>query len=203
MRQNLVKYGMYQALTNIPWMSLNVFLALIPVALSYPLLKNPLSIRNVPIFLFWILFLPNSIYLLSDLEHLMNQISGESFLGVAVLSIQYAILVLFGILTYFLSLLPLEWFMRSKHVSLRVKVATYSAVSFLMAFGVVLGKIQRTHSWYVITNPMRVVTDVWNTLTSFELVLLTIVLGVLISIIILPFMVVLHPFKKSSFLPTA
>ncbi len=194
---------MYQALSNIPWMSLNVFLALIPVALSYPLLKNPLRIRNVPIFLLWVLFLPNSIYLLSDLEHLMNQISGENFLGVAALAFQYALLVSFGILTYFLALLPIEWLMRSKNAGLRLKIITYTAVSFIMAFGVVLGKIQRTHSWYVVTDPIRVATDVWNTLTSLELLMLTVVLGILISIVILPFMVVLHPFKKSSFLPTA
>ncbi len=194
---------MYQALFNIPWMSFNVLLALIPVVLSYPLLKNPLSLKNVPILLLWFLFLPNSIYLLSDLEHLMTQLPGENALGVAALSTQYALLVSLGILTYFLSLLPVEWFMRTKKLTLPQKTSIYTALSFVMAFAVVLGKVQRSHSWYVITNPMRVISDVWNTLASIELVLLTIVLGVLISTVILPFMIVLHPFKKSSFLPIA
>lgn len=194
---------MYQALFNIPWMSFNVFLALVPVVLSYPLLKNPLRIQNVPILVLWFLFLPNSIYLLSDLEHLMTQLPGENALGIAALSLQYALLVSLGILTYFLSLLPVEWFMRAKKLTLLQKISVYTALSFVMSFAVVLGKVQRSHSWYVITNPMRVITDVWNTITSPELVLLTFVLGVLISIVILPFMIVLHPFKKSSFLPVA
>ena len=194
---------MQQVLFNIPWMSFNVFLALIPVALSYPLLKNPLQVRKIPILAVWFLFLPNSIYLLSDLEHLMTQLPGENFWGAAALSVQYALLVSLGILTYFLSLLPVEWFMRARNLTLLQKASIYTALSFIMAFAVVLGKVQRSHSWYVITNPMRVVMDVWNTLSSIELMLLTVVLGVLISIVILPFMIVLHPFKKSSFLPVA
>ncbi len=189
--------------TNIPWMSFNVFLGLIPVVLSYPLLKSPTSLKNLPILFLWFIFLPNSIYLLSDIEHFMKQLAYANATGIIVLSIQYSILISLGVLTYFLSLLPVEWFMRSKKLNLTSKIAVYTAISFVMAFAVVLGKVQRTHSWYILTNPMRVVSDVWNTVTSFELVLLTIVLGVLISMVILPFMVVLHPHKKSVFLPTS
>ncbi len=194
---------MHQVLFNIPWMSFNVFLALIPVVLSYPLLKNPVRLKNAPILFLWFLFLPNSIYLLSDLEHFMNQLLSAGTLETILLSFQYSILVGLGILTYFLSLLPIEWFMRTKNVQLNLKVGTYTALSFVMAFGVVLGKVQRTHSWYVVTNPMRVVLDAWNTLTTPDLILLTIVLGILISAITLPFYIVLHTKTKSSFLPVA
>ncbi len=190
-------------LQNIPWMSFNLLLALIPVVLSYPLLKNPMRFKNLPILFLWFIFLPNTIYLLTDTEHFMAQLLYVNFPDVLVLLLQYALLISLGVLTYFLSLIPVEWYMRTKAMSLSQKSVIYAFISFIMAFGVVLGKVQRTHSWLIVTNPMRVVIDVWNTVTSLELILLTAVLGTLISVIILPFFMILHCNKSSAFLPKA
>jgi uncharacterized membrane protein len=42
-------------------------------------------------------------------------------------------------------------------------------LNYLIAFGVVMGRMLRTNSWQVVTHPERVMDDVWTIVTNFEL----------------------------------
>lgn len=133
----------------------------------------------------WFLFLPNTIYLISDLEHYFVQIFKTDILGITILTIQYALLVAFGILTYFAGLIPMEKFFK------RRKSKNYYVIfllfNFAIAYAVVLGKLERTHSWYVFTQPFRVINDVIDVLTSPYLLTIVVLFAVMFNLIYFTF----------------
>jgi uncharacterized membrane protein len=61
----------------------NLFLAYVPYFISEWLCKHPPVLRNkfklVPLVLTWILLMPNSFYILTDLFHLNNMSKGDSW----------------------------------------------------------------------------------------------------------------------------
>ncbi len=82
-------------------------------------------------------------------------------------------------------MIPIEKFFRRK------KINHYSWVflifNFAIAFAVVLGKIERTHSWYVFTQPLRVVLDIVDVLTSPMLLGFVVGFGVFLNLIYFAF----------------
>lgn len=170
---------------NFNWMIPNLALASLGFIFGILYLKSKSSFLRIPLFILWFLFLPNTIYLISDLEHYFVQIFETDFLGVIILTIQYALLVAFGILTYFAGLIPMEKFFKRRK-SRNYKII-FLIFNLAIAFAVVLGKIERTHSWYVFTQPLRVVDDVLSVLTSPYLLTIVVLFAVMFNLIYFTF----------------
>jgi len=161
---------------NFQWMGWNVALAIIPIFFTYLIIKySKQHIASLFIGL-WILFFPNTIYLVTDIQYLPNQLSRTMVSADILLIFQYMVLVGLGLITYFLSLSPII-----KKFKINGKIVF--VFNFVVSFAVALGKIQRTESWDIITNPIRVLNDVNRSLSSPQIILFVIGFGLLINLI--------------------
>src|SRR2546429_209599 len=89
-------------------MGWNVFLALIPPMFGWLLLITRQRILKVAFALIWFFFLPNTLYLITDLPHIIWQWHRMHHAGQIVLALQYITLVLIGLVTFLLALYPVE-----------------------------------------------------------------------------------------------
>jgi uncharacterized membrane protein len=177
-------------LANFWYMIPNLALACLGFVFAILYLHSKSNFLKIPLFILWFLFLPNTIYLITDLEHYFAQLTKVDFLGLVLLTIQYTVLTALGILTYFAGMMPIEKFFR------RRKSKNYSLVflifNFAIAFAVVLGKVERTHSWYVFTQPQRVINDITHLLTTPLLITSVIFFGILFNLIYFTFRKRIH-----------
>jgi uncharacterized membrane protein len=139
----------------------NLFLACIPWAVTTYILINA-NIRQQKSALWlglfiWILFFPNSPYILTDLFHLKERNTVPIWFDL-VLILSYAWT---GLLFGFLSLLDLE-----KLISLSLKPYLTNIIIvtllFLAGFGIYLGRFLRWNSWDIIQNPTALLNDVFD-----------------------------------------
>lgn len=174
--------------SNFWWMIPNVALACLGFVFGLLYLYSKQLLLRVPFFILWILFFPNTIYLLTDFEHLLVQFPQVSLGEGILLIIQYSVLIILGFLTYFVGMMPIEEFFRRRK---KLKKHNYNYVfvllNFAVGFAVVLGKVERTHSFYVFTQPMRVIEDTVSLLTNPTLVVVSIAFGILFNVIYFAF----------------
>ena len=163
-------------LNNFQWMGWNVFLAIIPLFLAILFTKENRKWVGSLIFIIWLLFVPNTIYLITDLQHLPQQLISSDLATSGILVFQYLILVFLGVYTYLAAMKPITRLIKNPETLI-------VPLNFFIAFGVAIGKVQRTDSWDVITHPIRVVSDVNSTLSSWQLMLFVIGFGILINFI--------------------
>lgn len=181
---------------NLIWMAQNAMLAFVPIILVIILRKKLNTLLYILLFFLWLIFLPNSVYLITDLQHLPNQLikakDGEQLL----LLIQYAILASLGIMTYAYSLEPISnVFKRLRLPEVRREIL-YIFINYIIAFGVMVGKFQRTHSWYIFTNPAGTFNDLLKTLTSIELLGWVFVFGSIVNILFFLFREYFPPLRE-------
>ncbi|WP_066752488.1 DUF1361 domain-containing protein [Chryseobacterium glaciei] len=135
----------------------NLFLAWIPFVISSILVI--FSIRSKVALAFaiivWILFFPNSPYILTDLFHLKARSSVPIWYDLIVI-LSYAWT---GLMCGFISLMDIE-----KMLSSYFKRTTISIIAvlflFLSSFGVYLGRFLRWNSWDVLNNPFGLFNDI-------------------------------------------
>ncbi len=167
-------------LFNLSWMSFNIFLAVIPIVAALLMLKT----RNIIVQFFlgfiWLIFLPNSIYMITDIIHIFdtNQQTTDPFVQV-IIFIQYVLIFVLGIVTFVFSLHPFEKLLRRKKIN---PTLWLYGVNFLVGFGVVLGRIQRLNSWDVFTNFPQVVANTFSVVTTPSLFGLALLFGLLANI---------------------
>lgn len=148
------------------WMTWNLFLALIPLVLSFWLFrtaKQRLVLWWMGLFLF-VAFLPNAPYVLTDLIHLVFDIqSTDSLLfNTLVIIPKYVLFIGIGFEAYVLSLINLGDYLKRQglaHWVLQGELLLHG----LSAIGVYLGRIERFNSWDLMTRPHRVVRSVADT----------------------------------------
>ncbi|MEI6331659.1 MAG: DUF1361 domain-containing protein [Pseudanabaena sp.] len=167
-----------QFFDNFRWMGWNLFLAIIPYALSFILFDKRFAKRSpkqLPQNLIWwfgiaifILFLPNAPYILTDIIHFVydTRLPDISTNGVIfVLIPQYFTFILLGYQLYVLSMMNLIHYLSLIKL---VKNTTWVeiVINFICAIGVYWGRVNRLNSWYVLTQPRRVIQDAVNNLES-------------------------------------
>lgn len=133
----------------------------------------------------WLIFLPNTIYILTDIAHLFEDLPKVDNLFKAILIIQYSLFALFGIISFVISIYFFQILLEGKFRK-KIKPATFLAIivlNFIVGFGVVLGGIERTNSWHILVNPSRVLEDSLDLIYSQELLMLSLGIGVLANII--------------------
>lgn len=184
---------MHILLENLVWMSWNVFLALLGWVFAVYFSRATKTYHKIWWALLWLLFLPNTVYLLTDLKHLFEQWSRVGEMGQYVLLVQFGVLSLVGITTYVAGIEQFErgllaWIKNTKHAQHKVArlFSTYPnrffvSFNFLVSLGVVMGRTMRTNSWHVLTQPMRVIQDGLAVLASWELLLFTLVFGLIVN----------------------
>lgn len=175
---------------NIVWMTWNILLAASSVLFGW-LLTRPYqrTVSSLLAFL-WLVFVPNTIYIITDLSHLSEQWNIAGVIEKPILIVQYSALIAIGIAAFVVSLYFFEYGLNrffSHKISENILASLIAAVNFAIAFGVMVGRVQRTNSWEVFTNPGRVYYDIVQTLSSPTLLVLVFVFGVLGNIIYFSF----------------
>ena len=161
---------------NMPMIGLNSFLSLIPIFCGWLMLKTRPKFLQVTFALIWFSFLPNTLYILTDLRYLPEQWNAMSNVGKTGLAVQYIMYELIGLTSFLLALYPLEkrlllsrW--RENKVLLPFLLIT---VNFFIGFGIVLGRVQRLNSWDIFIDAPKVMYASFQIVSSLELLLLVV-----------------------------
>lgn len=135
----------------------NLFLAWIPLFLSSLILmlnmKSKISVAMIIIV--WILFFPNSPYILTDLFHLKARNTIPVWYDLIVI-LSYAWT---GLICGFLSLNDIEKLL-SGYTKERIINGIVILFLFVSSFGVYLGRFLRWNSWDVLNNPFGLFNDI-------------------------------------------
>lgn len=144
---------------NLRWMSWNLFLAFIPLALSVWLFRRRDAAQKSTSLLWWlglivfIAFLPNAPYILTDIIHLVEDIRRQNSIWVITLIVipQYILFIFAGFEAYVLSLINLGYYLNRRGWGQWIVWAEI-AIHALSAIGIYLGRFLRFNSWDLITN---------------------------------------------------
>lgn len=171
-------------LYNLSWMPFNIFLAVLGVIFGWLFLESGNHRIKILIFILWLLFIPNTIYLITDLEHLPGQIFKLGLAGQVMLLGQYAALFILGLLTYFLGLYPVDKALaKQKLGSVKFRAAVFILLNYLIAFAVTIGRFERVSSWYVVTDPRAVFFSSLNVFRTWEMVVFILTFGTVLNVI--------------------
>lgn len=142
----------------------NLFLAYIPLIISYRLLKNELKrhskLKFYSLYILWLLFLPNAPYIITDLFHLQKGTSMPPWYDLLLVS-SFALV---GCLLLFISVNQIHQLLSKKLTTTLIWLHTIS-VFFLCGFGIYLGRYLRWNSWDIIQNPISLFRDTFNRIT--------------------------------------
>jgi uncharacterized membrane protein len=136
----------------------NLFLAFIPYALTRLLMQRPGWVKNKWKFgaagFVWLLFIPNSFYIITDLFHLEER---------AVIPLWFDLALIFsfawnGLLMGILSVRQMEKFWQSKWK--QNEILFIYPIMLLNAFGIYIGRYLRYNSWDVVSNPFGLSEDI-------------------------------------------
>ncbi len=140
----------------LPW---NLFLAFVPYWISWWMTSNVSIIQNkIKLILSlagWLLFIPNSFYIITDLFHFTHIRSAPKW---------FDLLLIFsfawnGILCGIISLRRIEIILsvvKGKEFSLLI----IFVVMWLNAFGIYIGRYLRYNSWDVISDPFSLISEI-------------------------------------------
>ncbi len=147
--------------------------------------------------LLWLLFLPNTAYIFTDVMRLPLHWDSVSTTMDVALILQYICLEIVGLATFLLAFLPLESIIRVKHLSRRGRITATILLNFLIGFGMALGRVQYINSWVIFAQPVQVFYSAIHVATSFDLLSLAVLFGILCNGIYLLFrnMLVRHANK--------
>jgi uncharacterized membrane protein len=141
------------------WLNWNLFLAFVPYAITRFAAQSPAWKRSNKkfflVFISWLLFIPNSFYIITDLFHLSARMPVPLWFDLAlILSFVWNGLVL-GIL----SMRQMEKIMEAKF-NLKNEWLFVYPMMLLNAFGIYVGRYLRYNSWDIITNPFQLFNDI-------------------------------------------
>jgi len=141
----------------------NLFLSFIPWAISHILINRKNHLNNFTkliMFLLWLLFFPNSLYILTDLFHL-RLASGFPIWFNFILITSFAWT---GFVFGMVSLLNIEKFLSEIRNGIFVNIIL-TLLLFIGSYGVYIGRYLRWNSWDIIVRPISLMCDIKNELT--------------------------------------
>jgi len=169
------------------WIVWNLFLAFIPLALSFWLFRRRSQSRSILWwvgFLVFIAFLPNAPYLLTDIIHLIEAIRDYYSVWIITLVLipPHLIAIAAGFEAYVLSLINLSYYLQRQGVGKFVIWAELMTHA-LCAIGVYLGRFKRFNTWDFITQPNDLARSVIDDLTAKRPVLVMAVTFVVLAVL--------------------
>lgn len=169
-------------LYNLGWMSWNILLALISMLLGKLSLRIKPKVLHFLFTLVFLLFIPNTVYIVTDLAHLFQRWNTVDTLIKVLLLVQYLLFVPIGFITFISSLRLLKMNLVQNYTKFS-HTGSIFLLNFLIAFGVVIGRVQRANSWEVVTRPLLIIKNVQTTLKNPDLILYVLVLGVFCNLL--------------------
>lgn len=171
------------------WILWNLFLAFIPLALSFWLYRARKHLGHRPPiwwvgFFIFIAFLPNAPYLLTDIIHLIRGAQGVSSLWIIALIFIpiHAFAILLGFEAYVVALINQSYYLKRQGVG-RFILWSELLTHALCAIGIYLGRFLRFNSWDLVTEPRYILHTTLDSLTSkrplFVIVMTFVILAVL------------------------
>jgi uncharacterized membrane protein len=131
----------------------NLFLAFIPYWISNYLKKRKhLSLQQLPWLAIWLLFIPNSPYLLTDLFHLHAREGIPLWLDL-ILVISFAMI---GLVIFYRSLADIFHLLKTCFSETQLKLMM-PLVLWVITFGLYLGRYGRFNSWDAVQHPFRLI----------------------------------------------
>lgn len=148
----------YTGKTTFIFMNWNLFLAFIPYCVSQWFINQPAWIeskwKSAMVFIVWLLFIPNSFYILTDLYHLHKSLR---------VPLWYDLLLLLsfawnGLLLGVLSVRHME---KVAEITFGYKHEIFFIypIMWLNALGVYVGRYLRFNTWDILTNPFKLIAD--------------------------------------------
>lgn len=141
------------------YLSWNLFLAWLPLIFAWLLVRTlktkPWSSwEGIMLTFLWLVFLPNSFYMVSDFIHL-REVPAEHVLYDTVM---FASFIFCGATLGFLSLYLVHEQLR-KRLSTRATVLIVGAILLLCSFAIYLGRNLRWNTWDILINPAGLLFD--------------------------------------------
>lgn len=144
----------------LPW---NLFLAALPYMITQGLLyKYPSASEHYLFGLFfatWLLLLPNSPYIITDLVHLHNEHSFLVWIDLFLVFVFACNGLLFGLL----SLLDMKQLLLQRFSSSLIGIILF-IVCMLSGYGIYLGRFLRFNSWDIIARPLTLFGRIFDSL---------------------------------------
>ena len=166
---NPVSYGTVQ-----PFMLWNLYLAAFPVVLASALFRKPERITAgwCAGFVAWLLFLPNSPYVLTDVVHMVDEMRTSRSDGHAyAILATYAVFFTCGLVSYVVSLQLFRRFLHRVSPP-RLILPILLIVHSLCVVAMYIGRFMRLNSWDVLLAPRTVLAAVVRVPHPFTLVVL-------------------------------
>ncbi len=134
----------------------NLFLAFLPLVISYYLLKqgSGAKLENVCCFIIWLLLLPNAPYLITDFLHFGVRNDMPQWFDLMLLFCFALCGLMMGVVSIILMMQHLSKYMSSKQIKLLLLL-----VFIATGFGVYIGRYLRWNSWSVLTHPIALVQE--------------------------------------------
>ena len=170
---------------NAHWMIFNVLLALVPVPSGWLMYLSKNYFAKIIYGGIWLVFMPNSIYLYTDLINLTSQWVRVGAFVRAIFILQYGVITVLGFVTYILSMYPFELMLKKvRKVNGRIKPwMLVVLVNIIIGFGITLGRVERINSWDILFAPQNVVYSSLRILYSSKEILLTALFGIFANVI--------------------
>ena len=133
----------------------NLFLAGIPLGLSYFLAEVKIKKIQWLLFAVWLLFFPNALYIITDLIHLKERYP---------VPLWYDSILIFsaavnGMVMAFMSLQMIEVFLRSTFNKNKTTIIIFGCL-LVSSFGIYLGRFLRWNSWDILLNPLSLLDQI-------------------------------------------
>lgn len=181
-------------LKNTDWMAWNLFLALIPLALSIILFILPrfsdfqYNLKSLIWgigFMIFMAFLPNAPYVLTDLIHLIENIKENDSIWMIYLVLipQYFLFTLIGLMAYVLSVINLAKFLKTKGWLQKQIMIVELGIHALSAIGVYLGRFLRFNSWHIITELPDLINSIIYDLTAKRSIVIMTIMFISLTIL--------------------
>ena len=153
----------------------NLFLALLPLVFSKSLryssrISNS-KFLSVLFIILWLLFIPNSPYIVTDLKHVDNDYGIQWFDLTLIL-----VFAINGLLIGIISMLDIFKLLQNKY-STKITHSVVGLICILGGFGIFLGRFLRFNSWDIFTKPDTLFYSIFHTLFMKETWIWTILFG--------------------------
>ncbi|WP_018342248.1 DUF1361 domain-containing protein [Cytophaga aurantiaca] len=139
----------------------NLFLAFIPYLIATHIQQRKTTgIPLIVLSLLWLLFLPNALYIITDLKHLKVRPPVPEWFDCLLLFCFSTLALLYGLFSFYIMNQVVK-----KYASGFMHQFTLTAVSMLVGFGVYLGREERWNSWDLFTNPFSLLSECFTLIT--------------------------------------
>jgi uncharacterized membrane protein len=160
----------------------NLILAAVPYFItSYITVNYDLEFKKPQTYFLlfiWLLFLPNSFYIITDIVHLSKS-------DIRTIWYDLVLILSFSIIGFTLGILSLKQYYKIgiQMFTKRILNISIPTICLLSGFGIYLGRVLRHNSWEIFSNPISLINNIFYTFTTPSAVIFSIHFGLFIYII--------------------